>query len=122
VRIGNHSNCHFRFRLLAADQAATELQGATRDFTRLFGAEQDFAFPFGTPERDFGARDVELVRRGGARLIWSTERRPFRSSERAPGAVLPRFPVNGTWSHRQIAAWIAARALVFRARGSPHRY
>jgi peptidoglycan/xylan/chitin deacetylase (PgdA/CDA1 family) len=122
VSLGNHTNCHFRQTTLSPEQARTEYEASQLDFERLFGPQRHFAFPYGTPDHDFGSAHVELLRAHGPSFLWSTERRPFSPAERIPGAVLPRFPVDGTWGHRELALWIAARALVFRGRGTRHLY
>jgi peptidoglycan/xylan/chitin deacetylase (PgdA/CDA1 family) len=122
VDLGNHTNCHFKQTHLSEEQARTEYERSKQIFDRLFGEQRHFAFPFGTPGHEFDASHVRLLREQGRFLIWSTERRPYKPNERHEGAVLPRFPVNGTWSHRSIAAWIAARSLIYRLRGTKHRF
>ncbi|MFN0064047.1 MAG: polysaccharide deacetylase family protein [Myxococcaceae bacterium] len=122
VSLGNHTNGHFRHTALALEDSEKELSTSKRDFEHLFGPQTHFAFPFGTPGQEFDARHVAQLRALGNFFIWSTERRPFREDERAPGAVLPRFPINGTWSAKQLLFWIAFRAWVFRWRGTQHRF
>ncbi|MHB8878031.1 MAG: polysaccharide deacetylase family protein [Myxococcaceae bacterium] len=117
VALGNHTNCHFKQTELTPAQSALEYQRSRADFERLFGLQRQFAFPFGTPRHEFDGGHVAQLRAQGPFLIWTTEPRPYRPSERRPGAVLPRFPVRGHWGHRGIAAWIAARALISRLRG-----
>lgn len=117
VVVGNHTNCHYKQTTLTDEQARLEYRRSLEEFTRLFGPQAQFAFPFGTPRHEFDERHVRLLREQGDFLIWTTERRPYDAFERGPGAVLPRFPVNGTWNHRQLAAWIAARSLIYRLRG-----
>ncbi len=107
VSVGNHTNCHFSARALPLAQSATEIRRSSADFRRLFGKEEHFAFPFGTPELDFDDRHISLLRTTGDFVIWSTARRPYLTDHRHPGAVLPRFPVDGTWSATQLAFWIA---------------
>ena len=58
-----------------------------------------------------------MLKKLGDFTIWTTEARPFQLSERRPGGVLPRFPVDGQRNARQLAGWIAARSLDFRVRG-----
>jgi len=122
VLLGNHTNCHFPAADLDEERLARDLTHSTADFARLYGGPAHFAFPFGIPGRSFGRRDVEVVRRFGAPVIWSTESRPYRAAERAPGRVVPRYAVLGTWPHRSLAGWIAGRALVYRARGTRHDF
>ncbi len=123
VAVGNHTNSHLVQTLLDPAQAEEEYVSSTADFRRLFGEVRHFAFPFGTPHLEFEREHVELLRAlCPATLIWSTERRPFFARERAPGAVLPRFSIDSTWSYRQIALWICAHSVRFRVKGSPHRF
>lgn len=117
VHLGNHTNCHFRATALAPEQAAAELLQSRADFERIFGRETHFAFPFGGYGVDFDERHVEILREGGDAVIWSTVGRPHLPEHRVPGAVLPRFAVDGRWSASQIAFWIALRSLHARARG-----
>jgi hypothetical protein len=93
VGLGNHTNCHFRLTALPKDQAERELRGSTADFERLWGTCRHFAFPFGTPIQDFTTDHVRTINQARPVLSWSTQQRPFRPSEIAPGAVLPRFTV-----------------------------
>lgn len=112
--LGNHTNTHLRQAGLNPSCARHELETSTSDFERLFGPCTHFAFPFGTPRQEFLPEHVEILRELGSFLIWTTEARPFHPEERVPQAVLPRFPVNGTWSAKKIAFWIALLALKFR--------
>jgi hypothetical protein len=122
LQLGNHTNCHYWQMLFGAEEASKEYENSARDFRRLFGVQQHFAFPFGTPELEFSATHVRLLRRLGSFLIWSTEARPYRAWERVPGAVLPRFSVDGSWTSSEIALWIAACAVRYRVRGTRHKY
>lgn len=122
VRIGNHSNLHASPVTLPDDEAARDYRESRADFERLFGPQRDFAFPFGTPHHHFRQRHVELVRALGDSSIWTTEARPYRLSERRPGAVLPRFPIDGSRPPSELAGWIAARSLAFRLAGTKHHY
>jgi hypothetical protein len=114
AHLGNHTNCHFRALDLSFEQSARELRSSHENFRRLFGEVRHFAFPFGMPERDFDARHVEVLRERGDFLIWTTARRPYHPEDRKPGAVLPRFPVIGTWTAEQIAFWMALLTLKWR--------
>ncbi len=122
VRIGNHTNCHLSAARFADGVVREDYRRSHETFTRLFGPVREFAFPYGTPHHHFEQRHVDMLRALGDFTIWSTEARPYRLAERRPGAVLPRYPVNGRQSAAQIAGWVAARALRFRARGSPYDY
>lgn len=115
VTIGNHTNCHFRPNRIGLLEFEEEIERSTRDFARLFGPQRHFAFPFGKPVEDFDERHVARVRRHGADVIWTTGRRPYLLPQRKPGAVLPRFPVHGSWTANGLAFWLAALALRARA-------
>ncbi len=117
VRLGNHTDLHLSAERTDDAVVWADYQGSTARFERLFGPVQQFAFPYGTPVHHFGARHVEMLRRLGDFELWTTEARPYRLEERRPGAVLPRFPVNGERSAEELAGGIAARALDFRVRG-----
>jgi hypothetical protein len=109
--LGNHTNSHQRLSLLAPQQACEELERSQRDFERLFGRQMHFALPFGVPGVDFSPEHVEELRVLGDSLIWSTEPRPFHARERRPGAVLPRFAVDGRRTWKETAVHIALHAL-----------
>jgi peptidoglycan/xylan/chitin deacetylase (PgdA/CDA1 family) len=117
VRIGNHTNCHFRAVDLSLEQNDFELRQSHEDFMRLFGPVAEFAFPYGAPEQDFDVRHVALLRGLGDFHIWTTSRRPYLPAHRVPGAVLPRFPVHGEWSAKEVAFWIALLSLRGRLHG-----
>ena len=123
VALGNHTNCHLKASSLSLEDVRSEYRRSDEAFTRLFGPAAHFAFPYGTPGHHFDARHVaeaRAVRRDA--VHWTTEPRPFERGERVPGAVLPRFPVDGRLSHRELAAWIAIRAADFRLRGTRHHF
>jgi hypothetical protein len=63
-----------------------------------------------------------MLRRLSDCVQWSTEGRPFAPEERGPGAVLPRFPVDGRRSAHELLFWMAVSATKHRLRGSPHSY
>ena len=123
VALANHTNCHLRATALSLEDLRLEYRRSDEAFTRLFGPPAHFAFPYGTPGIQFDARDVGEARaaRRGA-MLWSTEPRPFEPWERRPGGVLPRFPVDGRLSPRELAAWIAIRSTDYRIRGPRHRF
>lgn len=116
VHLGNHTNCHFRPAALPLPMAIEELEQSHADFERLFGPEEHFAFPFGQGT-DFGECHVESIRRATDAVIWSTVPRPFLAAHRSPGAVLPRFGVDGRWTAAQLAFLIAVRTLRARVNG-----
>jgi hypothetical protein len=123
VALGNHTNVHCNPLTMTLEQAREEYSRAHRDFERLFGPYAHFAFPFGSPEVEFSQPQVDMVRGlAGRSLIWSTEARPYAPEERQPGAVLPRFPVDGRKDANTLLLWVAARSLRFRLRGSRFRY
>jgi peptidoglycan/xylan/chitin deacetylase (PgdA/CDA1 family) len=117
VHLGNHTNCHFRTSALPLAHALDELQQSRADFERLFGPERHFAFPFGRHGVDFDDRHVESIRRATDAIIWTTVPQPFLHAQRRPGAVLPRFGVDGRWSASQLAFLIAVRSLRARVQG-----
>ena len=115
--LGNHTNCHFRSASLSFDDSARELRRSHDTFVRLFGEPRHFAFPYGKPNEDFDDRHIDTLRERGDFNIWSTARRPFHAEDREPGAVLPRFPVDGSWSAAQVAFWVALLSARWRNRG-----
>ncbi len=115
--LGNHTNCHFRATSLSFEDSATELRRSHDAFVRLFGEPRHFAFPFGKPNEDFDDRHVDVLRERGEFNIWTTARRPFHAHDREPGAVLPRFPVDGSWGATQVAFWVALLSARWRNRG-----
>lgn len=122
VLVGNHTNVHVRATALEDEVAREEYRRSLDVFTRLFGAPTEVAFPFGTPVKEFGRRHVAEWRELGDFVVWTTESRPFRPSERKPGAVLPRYAVDGRLGGAELVAWMAARAAKFTLRGTPHRF
>lgn len=122
VWLGNHTNRHHVQTALTPREVEQEYADAFADFARLFGAQAHFAFPFGSPEDTFDRSHVKVLRRLGAGLIWSTERRPYTALERRPSAVLPRFAIDCSWSLERNALWIAMLALKYRTSGSRFRY
>ena len=119
--LGNHTNLHHRPSELTQTQAIAEFASSTLDFERLFGPMAHFAFPYGVPGADFTARDLRILRQLGKFILWSTEPRPFADSERRPGAVLPRFAIDGTRTWKETALQIAVHALRTRLPGTEHR-
>jgi peptidoglycan/xylan/chitin deacetylase (PgdA/CDA1 family) len=123
VALGNHTNLHGVPASLPMATVVEEYGRSQEQFARLFGAPpRHFAFPFGTPRWQFDARHVEVARRFGIESVWSTEGRPYLPSERRPGSVLPRYPVDGRWSAPALAGWIASRAVKHRVLGTRHHF
>lgn len=122
VLLGNHTSLHLSAANSPDMVVKADFERSTKTFTRLFGAPAEFAFPYGTPKHHFERKHVEWLRALGNFSIWTTEARPYRLEELGPGAVLPRFPIDGRLSAQELAGWIAARSLDFRARGTKHRY
>ncbi len=122
VKLGNHSNLHASPNKLPDEEVTRDYRESKEDFERLFGQQQHFAFPFGTPQHHFQQRHVDVLRSLGDFAIWTTEARPYRLTERRPGAVLPRFPINGQRTPAELAGWIAARATAFRLAGTRHHF
>jgi hypothetical protein len=119
--LGNHTNCHFRPAGLPFEDSVKELRRSHDTFVRLFGEPCHFAFPFGKPNEDFDDRHIDVLHECGDFNIWTTARRPFHAEDREPGAVLPRFPVDGAWSATQLAFWVALLSARWRNRGiNPH--
>jgi hypothetical protein len=122
VALGNHSNLHQRVARLPDAVWREDFRRSSQTFERLFGPQRHFAFPYGTPRHHFGQAHVDLVRSAGDLTLWSTHARPYLPSERKPGAVLPRFGVDGAHTAPELAGWIAARALNLRLRGPRHAF
>jgi len=116
VSLGNHTNCHFRLSRLPKDEAEREIKRSIADFERLWGTCRHLAFPFGTPNEDFTSDHVRLIRKMASALLWSTEQRPFRPTEVAPGAVLPRLTVYQFGNTKAMVFKICLLATLFRYR------
>lgn len=122
VIVGNHSTMHASPKSLSNEVAEADYRTSREDFERLIGPQKHFAFPFGTPRHHIEQRHVDVLRGLGDFMVWTTEARPYRLSERRPGAVLPRFPIDGLKPASELAASIAARSVAFRLRGTKHHY
>lgn len=122
VDIGNHTNLHLRASAQPDAVVAADYRRSRQAFERLFGPQRHFAFPFGTPGHHFQARHVNMVRSLGPCTLWSTEARPFAASEESEGSVVPRFPVDGRRDAVELAGWVLARTLRYRAQGTKHRF
>jgi peptidoglycan/xylan/chitin deacetylase (PgdA/CDA1 family) len=110
VKLGNHTNGHFNLTSLSAADARAEIAASRRDFDELFGATEHFAFPFGTPGSAVATEHVAMAQENGYSCVWSSEPRPYAAEECRDVALLPRFPVVGTWPARKSALYIAVRA------------
>jgi peptidoglycan/xylan/chitin deacetylase (PgdA/CDA1 family) len=73
MEIGGHTRHHPILARLADTAAEEEIAGGRSDLVAITGAPVTlFAYPNGEPGRDYGARDVALVRRLGFRAAVST--------------------------------------------------
>jgi len=113
VQLGNHTNSHFKQTLLSLDDARYDMQASHREFEELFGKTEHFAFPFGTPQKEFGDEHVLLAKELGYKYIWSVDRRPYFPEEQG---VLPRYPIFGTWPASKSALAILLQAAKWRWR------
>ncbi|MEZ5233751.1 MAG: alpha/beta fold hydrolase [Acidimicrobiales bacterium] len=116
VTVGNHTNRHLPLAALAPDVARHELATSVADFERELGECRSFAFPFGTPGLYWSQAHAEQLRAAGVQRLWSVQSATFAETDRRPGAVLPRFPVDGRDDARTIVALLAARATLERVR------
>ena len=73
MEVGGHTVNHPMLKLLDDRQAREEIVGGKRQLEEITGAPVTlFAYPVGKPGRDYGRRDVELVREAGFRAAVST--------------------------------------------------
>jgi len=73
MEIGGHSVNHPILAVLDAQQARAEIIGGKRKLEEVTGAPVTlFAYPNGKPGRDYGPRDVELVKEAGFTAAVST--------------------------------------------------
>ncbi len=71
--IGGHTVTHPILKVLDEQQALAEIVGGKRRLEEITGAPVTlFAYPNGKPGRDYGPRDVELVRQAGFAAAVST--------------------------------------------------
>jgi hypothetical protein len=71
--IGGHTVSHPILAVLDAQQARNEIIGGKRRLEEIIGAPVTlFAYPNGKPGRDYGPRDVELVKEAGFTAAVST--------------------------------------------------
>jgi peptidoglycan/xylan/chitin deacetylase (PgdA/CDA1 family) len=112
VEVGNHTNLHAVATALPLELVREDYRRSTALLEALLGAPpRHFAFPFGTPGTQLDHRHLEAARALGYARLWSTEARAWRPSELAPGAVLPRCPLDGRSSVEGLAGWLAAKLL-----------
>jgi peptidoglycan/xylan/chitin deacetylase (PgdA/CDA1 family) len=73
MEIGGHTVNHPILAALDAEEALDEIIGGKRRLEEICGAPVTlFAYPNGKPGRDYGLRDVELVRQAGFKAAVST--------------------------------------------------
>jgi hypothetical protein len=113
VVLGNHTNCHFKQTDIPIDDSRFDMEASRREFEELFGRTDHFAFPFGTPQKEFGDEHVRLAKGLGYKHVWSVDRRPYFPEEQG---VLPRYPVFGTWPATKTALAILLQAAKWRWR------
>jgi hypothetical protein len=113
VTLGNHTNCHFMQTQIPLDDSRYDMEVSRREFEELFGRTDHFAFPFGTPQKEFGEEHVRLAKGLGYKYVWSVDRRPYLPEEQG---VLPRYPIFGTWPATKTALAILLQAAKWRWR------
>ena len=93
MEIGGHTINHPILATLDAEEARAEIVGGKRRLEEITGAPVTlFAYPNGKPGRDYGPRDVELVKKAGfAAAVSTTSGVANRTSDLFQ---LPRF---GPW-------------------------
>jgi peptidoglycan/xylan/chitin deacetylase (PgdA/CDA1 family) len=115
MEIGGHTRNHPILARLSDADAEREIAGGRADLAAITGGPIElFAYPNGEPGRDYGERDVALVRRLGLRAAVSTAR--GFADRRSDAFQLPRI---GSWG---ASAWrYSARIALARAgtRGEP---
>ncbi len=74
ITVGAHTWSHPILSALAAPDAQTELEKGRRALQEITGQVVDlFAYPNGRPGRDYGPRDVAMVRSMGFKAAFSTQ-------------------------------------------------
>jgi hypothetical protein len=107
VLLGNHTNGHVEAAKVPLEQWRHDVETSFDDFERLFGATDHFAFPFGTPNLNWGSAQLAAVRARFGGSVWSTEPLVERDGDVAPGGVRPRFSLDGRLKPSEIIAEIA---------------
>ena len=93
MEIGGHTVNHPILTVLDEQQARAEIVGGKRRLEEITGAPVTlFAYPNGKPGRDYGPRDVELVKAGGLRRRGVDDRR-CRESWQRPFPVAALHPL-----------------------------
>jgi hypothetical protein len=113
VVLGNHTNCHFKQTQIPLEDSRYDFETSQREFEELFGRTDHFAFPFGTPQKEFGEEHVKIAKGLGYKYVWSVDRRPYFPEEQG---VLPRYPIFGTWPATKTALAILLQAAKWRWR------
>jgi peptidoglycan/xylan/chitin deacetylase (PgdA/CDA1 family) len=73
MEIGAHTVNHPILAMLDDEEARAEVVGGKRRLEEITGAPVTlFAYPNGKPARDYGPRDVEMVRKAGFAAALST--------------------------------------------------
>jgi peptidoglycan/xylan/chitin deacetylase (PgdA/CDA1 family) len=113
IEIGGHTVNHPILHVLSDAEAEREIAQGRQQLERLTGRPVEyFAYPNGRPGQDYGARDVELVRRLGFKGAVSTA--SGVASAQSDPFQLPRFT---PWDTSP-ARWLARLALR-RVRSAP---
>ncbi|HEU4423552.1 MAG TPA: polysaccharide deacetylase family protein [Pilimelia sp.] len=85
--IGSHTRSHQRLAALDDSAAILEIRDSKAEIEDQIGRPVlDFAAPYGWPDRDYLARDVELARRAGYRSFATTARAVMRPGD-TPWAI-----------------------------------
>jgi peptidoglycan/xylan/chitin deacetylase (PgdA/CDA1 family) len=113
MEIGGHAVSHPILAALDARQARAEIIGGKRRLEEITGAPVTlFAYPNGKPGRDYGPRDVELVKQAGFTAAVSTQ--DGVANRRSDIFQLPRF---GPWDRNPRR--LGVRLLLNCARSAP---
>ena len=90
AEIGSHTHSHPILSLCNDEEARCEIEEGKRRLERILGAEvRLFAYPNGKPGRDYGPRDVDLVRKAGFEAAFTTGVSPDAGMRDA--FQIPRF-------------------------------
>jgi len=89
VEIGAHTLNHPILKNETDENAQKEISKSISDLSCLINAEiTSFAYPNGVPELDWTNREIEILRKNGIRLAFSTEDKGFVKSDNTLG--IPR--------------------------------
>jgi peptidoglycan/xylan/chitin deacetylase (PgdA/CDA1 family) len=115
MEIGGHTVNHPILAVLDAEEARAEIVGGKGRLEEITGARVTlFAYPNGKPGRDYGPRDVELVKEAGFTAAVST-----LSGVANRGSDVFQLPRFGPWDRNPIR--LGARLLLNCARPTPPR-